>query len=248
MGRSVSVPDRAAIDLNADVGEGFGGWGMGDDEALLDLITSANVACGFHAGDPSIMRRTCELAVSRGVRIGAHIGYRDLAGFGRRHLDVEPEVLHDEVLYQVAALDGCARAVGTAVRYVKPHGALYHRCSDDPEAAAAVVAALRAHGGGLAVLGAPGAELLRQAEQAGLEAVAEGFADRAYDDAGRLIPRSQDGAVLEHDAAVAQAVAIARGGAVATLCLHGDTPGAVALARAVRAALEDAGVDLAPFS
>jgi 5-oxoprolinase (ATP-hydrolysing) subunit A len=218
------------------------------------------VACGFHAGDPSIMRRTCATAVELGVRIGAHVGYRDLAGFGRRRLDVEPPLLHDETLYQLGGLDACARAEGGAVSYVKPHGALYHRCSTDADAADAVVGALRAFGAGLAVVGAPGSALLRRADAAGLDAIPEGFADRAYSPDGALVARSEHGAVLDPDAAVAQAVAIASTGsataaggtavavAVRTLCVHGDTAGAVALARRVREALEQAGVAVAPFA
>ena len=254
------MSDTAAIDLNADVGEGFGAWRVGDDEALLGLVSSANVACGFHAGDPAIMRRTCERAVELGVRIGAHVGYRDLAGFGRRHLDVGPELLRDEVAYQLGGLAACARLAGGAVRFVKPHGALYHRCVSDPAAAHAVVEAMRAFDPGLKLVGPPGSVLLEQARAAGVDAVAEGFADRAYLPDGGLVPRSRPGAVLPAPAAVAQAVRIATTARAATvdgtevplpvrtLCVHGDTAEAVSLARGLREALERAGVALVPFA
>jgi UPF0271 protein len=225
----------ASIDLNADVGEG-----VGDDGALLEVVTSANVACGFHAGDDETMRRTCAAAVAAGVAIGAHPGYRDRAGFGREERGTPPAVIRDEVAEQLAALAAHAAAAGGPVTHVKPHGALYHRCSGDPEAAAALVAAVR-DAGVPAVVGAPGSALLRAAADAGLHAVPEGFADRAYRGDGTLVPRSEPGAVLGVEAAAAQAVRLAATG-LGTLCVHGDTEGAVELARAVRAALEDAGV------
>ena len=246
------------MDLNADLGEGFGVWSLTADADLLDSVTSANVACGFHAGDASTMRRVCAAAAARGVALGAHVGYRDLAGFGRRRLDVDPGELADEVLYQVGALQACARAAGTAVSYVKPHGALYNRAVSDEAQAGAVVDAVVA-AGGLPVLGLPGSALLRLAAGAGLPAVAEAFADRGYTAAGTLVPRSESGALLpDVDAVVAQAVSLATTRTVravdgsevsveaASLCLHGDSPGAVAAAHAVRAALADAGVAVAP--
>jgi UPF0271 protein len=247
------------MDLNADVGEGFGAWRSGDDEALLGIVTSANVACGFHAGDPSIMLRTCALAAERGVRIGAHVGYRDLAGFGRRALDVPPETLSAEVTYQLGALAACAARAGSRVTYVKPHGALYHRCASDPGAADAVVVAARAFGD-LRILGPPASALLRAAATAGLEPVAEGFADRAYTREGGLAERGTEGALLSPAAAGAQAAALAAGFPIETadggtlrldvgsLCVHGDTPGAAEVARAVRRALEDAGTAIGPFT
>ncbi|MQY31398.1 LamB/YcsF family protein [Nocardia aurantia] len=247
------------IDLNSDLGEGFGAWSMGDDIALLDIVTSANIACGFHAGDPSIMRRTCAAAVERGVRIGAHVSYRDLAGFGRRAIAVPPRELADECLYQIGALDACARAAGDAVRYVKPHGALYHSASADPEIAAAVVSALTAFGG-LALLASPGSELERAADAAGIAFHAEGFADRGYTPAGTLVPRGAPGDVLPPRDAVAQALSIAVGGtardatgaevpvAVRSLCVHGDSPGAVAMARSIRDTLAGEGVELRAFA
>ena len=248
------------VDLNADLGEGFGIWRLGDDEALLDVVTSANVACGFHAGDPSTMQRICRLAAGRGVAIGAQVGYRDLAGFGRRRIDIDPAELTADVLYQLGALDGFARAAGARVRYVKPHGALYNTAADDPDQAGAVVAAVAAYDPSLPLLGLPGSALAAAAGAAGVPFVAEGFADRAYTPEGRLVPRSVEGSV-RHDPAevVAQAVRMVRdrsvlatdgsvvGLSVSSVCVHGDTPGAVALARAVRAALAEI-ADLAPFA
>jgi len=250
-----------AIDLNADLGEGFGVWRLGDDEQLLDVLTSANVACGFHAGDPPTMRRVCALAADRGVAIGAQVGYRDLAGFGRRRIDVDPEELTAEVLYQIGALDACARAAGARVRYVKPHGALYNTAAADRAQAEAVAAAVAAYDRGLPLLGLPGSALSAAAEAAGLSFVPEAFADRAYRADGRLVARREPGAVIDDPAEVAaRAVAFARERRVTavdgstltvdarSLCVHGDTPGAVHLAREIRRALLDAGVVLAPFA
>jgi UPF0271 protein len=238
------------MDLNADLGEGFGVWRLGDDEALLDVITSANVACGFHAGDPSTMRRVCVGAASRGVVVGAQVGYRDLAGFGRRRIEYDPAELRDDVIYQIAALDGFSRVAGTQVRYVKPHGALYNTAAVDPGQASAVVAAVLDYDGSLPVLCQPGSVLFRLAAEAGLRVVGEGFADRGYRPDGTLVPRSVAGAVLhDPDEVVRRAVrmagareVVAVDGSVvpcdiASICLHGDTPGAVELARQVRTAL-----------
>ena len=249
------------IDLNADLGEGFGIWRLGDDDALLDVVTSANVACGFHAGDPTTMRRVCAAAAARGVSIGAQVGYRDLAGFGRRRIDVAPEDLAADVLYQLGALDACAIAAGSRVGYVKPHGALYNTAADDPVQAAAVAEAVAAYDATLPLLGLPGSALADAAARAGLPFVVEAFADRGYLATGRLAPRSEEGAVVHDvDTVVARAVDLALTGRVtaldgtvvdvapASLCLHGDTPGAVGLARAVRSALADAGVPLAAFA
>ena len=237
------------MDLNADLGEGFGAWRLGDDEALLDVVTSANVACGFHAGDPSTMRRVCAAASARGVAIGAQVGYRDLAGFGRRRIDYDPDELRDDLLYQIGALDAFARLAGSRVGYVKPHGALYNTAVRDERQAGAVVAAVAGYDASLPVLGLPGSALLRLAAEAGLRPVEEGFADRRYCPDGTLTPRTEPDALLTGTGeVVAQALRLATGtGRVASLCLHGDTPGAVTLARAVRAALEDADVPLAPF-
>ncbi|MEV7419512.1 5-oxoprolinase subunit PxpA [Streptomyces sp. NPDC089919] len=237
------------IDLNADLGEGFGRWTLTDDEALLSVVTSANVACGFHAGDPSTMRRVCELAVARGVRIGAQVSYRDLAGFGRRAMDVPARELADEVAYQIGALEVFARAAGGAVTYVKPHGALYNRTVRDEVQAAAVVEGVRLAGGALPVLGLPGSRLLAAAAAAGLPGVPECFADRAYTPERTLVPRSEPGAVLHEPAEViAQALALTGQGAGRSLCLHGDTPGAAELAARVRAELLAAGVRIEAFA
>jgi UPF0271 protein len=249
------------IDLNADLGEGFGAWSLGDDDALLDVVTSANVACGFHAGDPVTMRRVCAGAAQRGVAVGAQVGYRDLAGFGRRRMDIAHADLLADVLYQIGALQAFARAAGTRVRYVKPHGALYNTAADDDAQAGAIAAAVAAADSGLPILGLPGSALADAAAAHGVGFVAEAFADRAYLPSGRLVPRSASGAVRTEEAAVVdQAVSIAREGQVRandgslvavsarSLCLHGDTPGAVALARAVRAALAEHGIAVAAFT
>jgi 5-oxoprolinase (ATP-hydrolysing) subunit A len=251
----------AVVDLNADLAESFGAWRLGDDDALLAIVTSANVACGFHAGDPLTIRRACATAVARGVAIGAQVSYRDLAGFGRREMAVPPDELAAEVLYQLAAVDGIARAEGGRVGYVKPHGALYNRAARDPEQAAAIASAVCAFSPRLPVLTLPGSALETAVTDLMVPAVTEAFADRAYRDDGSLVPRSEPGAVLtDPETVAARAVAMAVRGTVATvsgtaleisprsICLHGDTPGAVALASAVRAALEQAGVTLAPFA
>ncbi|WAU80954.1 LamB/YcsF family protein [Streptomyces sp. Qhu-G9] len=248
------------IDLNADLGEGFGRWRLTDDEQLLSVVTSANVACGFHAGDASTMRRVCELAAGRGVRIGAQVSYRDLAGFGRRAMDVPSDELAAEVAYQIGALEVFARAAGAHVAYVKPHGALYNRVVHDEEQAGAVVQGVLLAGAALPVLGLPGSRVLDAAGRAGLPVVTEAFADRAYTEEGTLVPRGRDGAVItEPGAVVERSVRLARSGVVTSLsgrdiavrarslCLHGDTPGAVDLARRVRARLEESGVPVEAF-
>jgi UPF0271 protein len=227
----------ASIDLNCDLGEGYGRWTLGDDEALLAVVTSANVACGFHAGDPATLARVCAGAVRRGVVIGAQVGYRDLAGFGRRFVDIGYDDLRADVTYQIGALQGLSRAAGGTVRYVKAHGALYHATTTHELQAAAVVDAVRGLDPELALLGWPGSLLLQAGEAAGLRCVTEGFADRRYGDDGLLVPRTSPGAVHTDPAEVAaQAVHLA--GSVESICLHGDTDGAAQLAVAVRAALE----------
>ena len=248
-----------SVDLNADLGEGFGAWRMGDDAAMFALVSSANVACGFHAGDASMMLASARLAIENGVVLGAHPSYRDLAGFGRRTMDVDPHELHAEVLYQVSALRGLAASVGAEVRYVKPHGALYNRIVVDEAQAEAVVRA--AADAALPLLGLPGSAAERLAERHGVRFVREGFADRAYLSDGTLAPRSLPGSVIDDPDEVAErAVRMVRDGAVDTLdgdpvaldvrslCVHGDTPGAVEIARSVRAALEDAGVEIGGFA
>ncbi|MFC0450474.1 LamB/YcsF family protein [Rhodococcus jostii] len=249
------------IDLNCDLGEGFGQWRLADDEALLDIVTSANIACGFHAGDPMIIRRACENAAARGVAIGAHVGFRDLAGFGRRELGVAPADLRDETLYQIGALAVFARAAGSSVTYVKPHGALYNSAALDYERADAVASAIDEFTEPLALVGPPGSQLQRAAETHGIEFVAEGFADRRYTAAGTLTSRSVPGAVIDDpELAAAQAVRMASTGtveaidgeqvavAVHSICVHGDTPGSVRTARRVRHALESADVTLGSFT
>lgn len=249
------------VDLNSDLGESFGRWELGDDDAMLDHITSANVACGFHAGDPSTLRRCCEGAAARGVAIGAQVGYPDLSGFGRRFMDIPASELVDVITYQIGALAALARVAGSRVAYVKPHGALYNAVVHHEDQAAAVVRAVRDYDPSLPLLGLPGSTLLDQARDAGLAAVEEAFADRAYTAEGTLVPRSQPGAVIHDAAAVAaRVVRIATSGEVEaidgtvvtvrarSICLHGDTPAAAALARATRGALDAAGVALRPFA
>jgi UPF0271 protein len=237
------------IDLNADVAESFGRWRLGDDDALLPLLTSANVACGFHAGDARTIRGTVAACADLGVVVGAQVSYRDLAGFGRRTMDVDPADLEADVLYQIAAVDGLARTAGVRARYVKPHGALYHRVLDDEGQASALVAAVLAWDPSASVLTQPGGRLAAQAADAGLAVVGEAFADRGYGDDGRLLPRSTPGAVLTDPRAAAdQAVRLATAGRFGSLCVHGDTPGAPAIAAAVRSALAEAGVQVAPFA
>jgi UPF0271 protein len=229
-----------AIDLNADVGEGFP-----DDRRLLDFVTSANVACGFHAGSAETMRVVCAAAAERDVAVGAHPSYRDRDGFGRRDLDVPVDVLRDDVAEQLGTLFQTAREEGAFVTYVKPHGALYTRAIADREVAGAIVDA--SFGRGVAMLAWPGSELFEQARNGGMEAFAEGFADRGYTN-GRLIPRGQPGALLDASEAAQRAVALARAGEVRSICVHGDSPGAAITAAQVRLALTEAGLTLRRFS
>jgi 5-oxoprolinase (ATP-hydrolysing) subunit A len=251
----------ATIDLNADLGEGFGVWRLGDDDAMLGIVTSANVACGFHAGDPAGLLRVCRSAAERGVRIGAQVSYRDLAGFGRRYIDVTAEDLVADVVYQIGALQAIAHAAGSAVSYVKPHGALYNTIVTDREQGAAVAAAVRMVDAALPVLGMTGSAFFDEAARAGLRTVAEAFADRAYRPDGRLVSRREPGAVLDDPADVADRVlAMVRSGqvtasdgtqvavSVESVCVHGDSPGAVQIAAAVRDRLESDGVDIGAFS
>ena len=238
------------VDLNSDVGEGFGAWAGGPDRELMLIITSANIACGFHAGDPSIIRRTCEMAVEKGVAIGAHVSYPDLAGFGRRFIDMKPTELADAVVYQLGALDGCARAAGSAITYVKPHGALYNTIVRHESQANAVASAIRIFDPTLPLLGLPGTDsaIERAAAEHGLKFCFEGFADRGYTAEGTLVPRGQPGALItDGDAAAAQALALADRG-ITSLCVHSDTPGAAELAAAVAAGLLRNGYELRPFT
>lgn len=249
------------IDVNSDLAEGFGRWELGDDAALLEIVTSANVACGFHAGDPSTLRDVCGRAARGGVAVGAQVGYRDLAGFGRRFIDIAPADLTNDVLYQLGALTAFARVAGTEVTYVKPHGALYNTIVHHREQAAAVVEAVRCYDDRLAVLGLPGSCWLESAEAAGLPVFREAFADRAYTPQGTLVSRGEPGAVLGDPDVIAQrCVRLARGEGIEaidgstirvradSLCVHGDSPGAVAIARTVRRGLEAEGVELAAFA
>ncbi|MET4541638.1 UPF0271 protein [Arthrobacter bambusae] len=250
----------AIIDLNSDVGESFGRWTLSDDAAMFESVSSANVACGFHAGDPSVIRNTCEKAAKAGVVIGAHVGYRDLAGFGRRFMDIDPRELADDVVYQIGALQALAAISGVRVQYVKPHGGLYNAIVKHTAQARAVVEAVKSVDPNLPILGLPGSEVLRLAEAAGLRGIAEAFADRAYNPDGTLVSRSQAGAVLHDPAEVAEHVLrMATEQSVKTIdgsilkiraesiCVHGDSPGAVAMATAVKSALGEAGVTVGSF-
>ena len=249
------------IDLNSDLGESYGQWRLGDDEAMLDIVTSANVACGFHAGDALTLQETCRLAAERGVVVGAQVGYNHLAGFGRWHIDMPSPELTADVIYQIGALDGLCRVAGTSVSYVKPHGALYNTAAVDRRQAEAVVEAVLAYDAGLPLMGLAGSVLLDTAREAGLRTVAEAFADRAYTPEGRLVSRREPGAVLhEPDLVADRMVRLVTEGRVEavdgtdvevradSVCVHGDSPGAVAMARAVRESLERAGARIAPFA
>ncbi len=250
-----------AIDVNSDLGESYGVWTLGDDAAMLAIVSSANIACGFHAGDPSVLRSACTLAVHHEVAIGAQVSFPDLHGFGRRHIDMAPDELRDAVLYQLGALDAFAQVAGAEIAYVKPHGALYHATATHRAAAEAVVAAAAEYDPSLAILGLPGSELLGAADDAGLESVPEAFADRAYRPDGGLVSRREPGSVLtDPDEVAERAVRIAVDNEVVavdgtivsirarSICVHGDTPGAVGLARAVRSALDAAGVGVYRFT
>lgn len=245
------------IDLNSDLGESFGPWPMGQDAALMESISSANVACGFHAGDPGAMRATIALARSKGVAIGAHPGFPDLVGFGRREIKASPQEVEDFVLYQLAALAGMAGAQGVRLQHVKAHGALYNMACRDRALAGAIARAVAAFDNTLILFGLPKSELLKAGEHAGLRVAAEVFADRAYERDGSLASRNQPGSVIHDVAAVVdRAVAMVRDRRVVsldgsvipleadTICLHGDTPGAPVLARAVRKGLEAAGITI----
>ena len=255
------MPARS-IDLNADLGESFGAWTMGDDLGMLAFVTSANVACGFHAGDPRGIDRTVALVVKAGVVLGAHPSHYDLRGFGRRTIAADPAEIEADVLYQVGALAAFASSHGTALYHVKPHGALYNQAAVDPGLARAIARGVARASRGLVLVGAASSKAMREAaEGEGLRFAAEAFADRAYEKDGTLVPRGRAGAVItDSGEAAARAVRIACEGQIAaidgtvipvaadTLCLHGDTPGAVAHARAVRTALEAAGISLRPFA
>jgi UPF0271 protein len=248
------------IDLNSDLGESYGAWHMGNDAAMLDVVSSANVACGFHAGDPAGILRTLEAAAQRGVAIGAHVSYPDLVGFGRRDMDIASADLIADVVYQIGALKGLATTVGATVSYVKPHGALYNRIAVDPVQGAAVIEAIKSIDPSLVLVGLANAPILAQARAAGLHAVAEAYADRAYTKEGRLVPRREPGAVLHDPSLIAERMARlalhgtieANDGSVIhveaqSFCVHGDSPDAVAIAREVRRRLEAEGVGISSF-
>jgi UPF0271 protein len=250
----------SGIDLNADLGEGFGVWRLGDDDAMLGIVSSANVACGFHAGDPAGLLRVCRLAAERGVRIGAQVSYRDLAGFGRRFIDVTAEDLVADVVYQIGALQAIATAAGSAVSYVKPHGALYNTIVTNREQGAAVAEAVHLVDANLPVLGMAGSAFFDEATRRGLRTVAEAFADRAYRPDGQLVSRQEPGAVLHDPAAIADRVlTMVTSGqvtaidgtqiavSVESVCVHGDSPGAVQIATAVRDQLKAAGAEIGAF-
>jgi UPF0271 protein len=249
------------MDLNSDLGESFGAWRMGDDTSMLDVVTSANIACGFHAGDPANLLDTVKAAAARGVIIGAHVAYPDLVGFGRRAMDPTSRELIADVIYQIGALQGIARAAGTRVSYVKPHGALYNTIAQDPRQADDVISAILLIDPHLVLLGLAGSPLLARARQRGLQVAAEAFADRAYTPDGLLVSRKENGAVLQDPELVAQrmldwvqtGLITAMDGSqirlqANSICVHGDSPGAVIMARAVYARLQAAGIQIRPFT
>ncbi|MBE3640446.1 LamB/YcsF family protein [Mangrovicoccus algicola] len=250
-----------SLDLNCDMGESLGAWTMGEDAAMLDLVSSANIACGFHAGDPPVMRRTIRMARDKGVRVGAHPGFADLYGFGRRRISGErPQDLEAQLIYQIVAMQGMCAVEGHAMTHVKFHGALSNMACEDADLAALCAGAIRAVDPSLVFVTMPYSELAVAAQKAGLAQACEIFADRSYGPDGRLTPRSRPGAVIHDPAASARQVLemVVEGRipctdgstlpvAADTLCVHGDTPGAVEIARTLRAALEAEGVAIAPF-
>ena len=250
-----------AIDLNSDLGESFGAWSMGDDAAILEVVSSANVACGFHAGDPAGILRTLEAAAARDVAVGAHVAYPDLVGFGRRNMDVPADQLTADVIYQIGALQGLARSAGTTVTYVKPHGALYNTIAGDPVQAAAVIQAILRIDPQLKLVCLANSKLLGWARDAGLSCVSEAFADRAYTAQGTLVSRSRPGAVL-HDVELIteRMLRLVRDGVIEaedgslieleadSICVHGDSPGAVNIAHALKQRLLEAGVNILAFT
>ena len=248
------------MDLNSDLGESFGAWTMGDDAAMLDIVSSANVACGFHAGDAAGILTTLKAAKARNVVVGAHVAYRDLAGFGRRNMDVASSDLVADVIYQIGALQGLAQAAGTMVKYVKPHGALYNTIAQDKRQATDVINAMKAIDAKLVLMALAGSPLIGWARDAGLTVVAEAFADRGYTPSGALVSRREPGAVLHDEALIAQRMlTLVRDGVIEavdgsmvrveadSICVHGDSPGAVAIARTIRQRFEQEGVQIASF-
>ena len=250
-----------SIDLNSDLGESFGAWRMGDDAAMLDIVTSANVACGFHAGDPAGILQTLKAAAEKNVTIGAHVSYPDKVGFGRRNMDVASDELTADVIYQIGALQALAKAAGTSVRYVKPHGALYNTIAHDRRQAMAVIEAIRAIDPALVLVALAGSPLIELARSEGLQCVAEAFADRAYTPQGTLVSRREPGAVLHDPELVAQRMLrLVQSGSIEaidgslvrieadSICVHGDSPAAVEMARELRRVLKQANTSLQPFA
>lgn len=250
-----------SIDLNSDLGESFGPWPMGDDTAMLAIVSSANIACGFHAGDPAGILSVLGQAARRGVSVGAHVGYRDLVGFGRRNMDPSSAELVADTIYQIGALQGLAAAAGTRVSYVKPHGALYNTISHDARQAADVIAGIKAVDPSLALLALSGAPIVAQARAAGLAVICEAFADRAYNADGSLVSRRSEGAVIHdpHIIAARMLRLVGEGRITATdgsditievqsICIHGDTAEAVSIGRALHAALSNHGVSIRSFT
>ncbi|HHR6136838.1 5-oxoprolinase subunit PxpA [Providencia alcalifaciens] len=249
------------IDLNSDLGESFGQWQMGNDEAILGLVSSANIACGFHAGSPDGILKTLIAAKKHGVTVGAHVGYPDLVGFGRRNMDIASNELTADVIYQIGALQGLAKAAGTEVRYVKPHGALYNTIAHDKRQAMAVIEGILAIDSHLTLVALAGAPLISWAQEAGLNVVAEAFADRAYNSDGTLVSRKLAGAVLHDPELVAKRMLqlVNDGGVIAidgqftpieagSICVHGDSPGALEMAAKVREILEQQGINICGFA
>lgn len=249
------------MDLNSDMGESFAAWVMGDDAAMLEIVTSANIACGFHAGDPAGILDTLRLAAARGIAVGAHVGYRDLAGFGRRPMDIPARELTADVIYQIGALDGLARAAGSAVRYVKPHGALYNTIAQGGDQAQAVIAAIKAWNPDLPMMALAGSPIVEMARKAGLPVIREAFADRGYQPDGQLVSRREQGAVLHDPEEVARRMLrFAREGVIRavngqdiridaqSICVHGDSPGAVLMAQRIRALFDAEGIPLVPVA
>lgn len=250
-----------AIDLNSDLGESFGAWTMGDDAAILKLVSSANVACGFHAGSPVALLSTLREAAQQGVAIGAHVSYPDLVGFGRRNMDIARDELIADVIYQIGALQGLAKAAGTEVRYVKPHGALYNTIAQDERQALAVIDAILAIDPRLPLVGLAGSCVLDLAQEKGLRTIAEAFADRAYHANGTLVSRREAGSVLHDAQLIAQRMLqlINEGGVTSiegqftpikadSICVHGDSPGAIEMARQIRNLLEEKGIAIRAFA
>jgi UPF0271 protein len=249
-----------AIDLNSDLGESYGAWRMGEDETMLGIVSSANVACGFHAGDPAGIWKTVKAAAGKGVSIGAHVSYPDRVGFGRRDMDVTSGELIADVIYQIGALKGMAASAGVAVGYVKPHGALYNRIAHDPIQGQAVIDAIKAIDPSLVLMGLANAPILKLAQASGLKTVAEAFADRAYTPDGQLVSRREQGAVLHDTQLIARRMLqLARQGTLEaidgstitieaqSICVHGDSPGAVAIAQEIRRAFEADGISVRSF-